>query len=117
MLTKDFQRYEFRCRCGCGFNTVDWELLECLQEIRNLIGQPIGINSGARCFAHNVAVDGKPKSYHLKGQAADIRSALGSEKLYEIIDNIWPLKYGLIRYRNFAHFDVRAQIYRKINWA
>lgn len=117
MLTEHFQRYEFRCRCGCGFNTVDWELLECLQKIRTLIGQPIIINSGARCFAHNVAVEGRAKSYHLKGQAADIRARIGSEKLYDIIDDIWPLKYGLKRYRNFVHFDVRSGIYRKINWA
>ena len=49
-LTENFDSSEFRCKCGCGKG--DWlmapELVQGLQELRELIGQPIVINSAYR---------------------------------------------------------------------
>ena len=44
-----------------------------LEEVRNLLGNPIIINSAYRSPAVNAAVGGKPTSQHCLGLAADIR--------------------------------------------
>ena len=50
--------------------------MECLDDIREQYGLPLYITSGYRCPELNRKVDGKEKSQHLTGQAADIN--LGS---------------------------------------
>lgn len=45
-----------------------------MQEIRNLLGTPIKINSGYRCKQLNLAVGGDEKSYHMAGLACDFVS-------------------------------------------
>ena len=42
-----------------------------MQEIRNLLGYSIRINSGYRCLELNRAVGSKDTSQHIKGQACD----------------------------------------------
>lgn len=42
-----------------------------MQEIRNLLGFPIKINSGYRCLELNRAVGSKDTSQHILGQACD----------------------------------------------
>lgn len=42
-----------------------------IQEIRNIVGRPVKITSGFRCFELNLAVGGQPTSYHLSGCAID----------------------------------------------
>lgn len=44
---------------------------EQLEAVRALLGVPVHISSGYRCFALNTAVGGAPKSAHLLGLAAD----------------------------------------------
>ncbi len=67
-----FKRSEFACKCGCGFDTVDAELLAILVNLRRHYGQPITIHSGCRCQKHNKAVGGVINSQHLIGRAADV---------------------------------------------
>ena len=31
-LTRNFSRNEFKCKCECGFDTVDYELVTILQD-------------------------------------------------------------------------------------
>lgn len=45
-----------------------------LDALREHLGKPIKILSGYRSVAANLAVQGAPNSYHLRGQAADIIS-------------------------------------------
>jgi uncharacterized protein YcbK (DUF882 family) len=117
-LTDNFSRWEFACRCGCGFNTVDYELVTKLQEIRSRIAYPVTVTSGSRCVAHNTAVDGKPRSYHLVSKAADIQAPpMDPTALWNLIDGMFPLRYGLERYRTFVHFDVRTGMYRSFDWS
>lgn len=42
-----------------------------LEDIRDLLDQPMHINSGYRCPALNKAVGGAPNSQHMTGNAAD----------------------------------------------
>ena len=58
-----FDDYEFSCNCsrheqdGLGHNVldhiIDKRLVDLLDAIRERIGQPITVNSGFHCGAHN----------------------------------------------------------------
>ena len=75
-LTKNFTKSEFECPCGCGQQSVDTELAEKLQLIRDKVNRPLKITSGYRCITHNAskAVGGSPNSKHRYGMAADWRT-------------------------------------------
>ena len=45
-----------------------------LDPLREAYGKPIVVSSGYRCPELNKAVKGAPKSQHVKGEAADIRT-------------------------------------------
>lgn len=113
MLSEYFDRSEFACKCGCGFDTVDVELLRVLEKVRHHFGQPITITSGCRCSDHNKKVGGTPTSQHLLGRAADIS-----------VKNVLPpvvqahlegryKGYGIGKYNDFTHIDTRGQ---KARW-
>jgi len=70
-ITKNFDREEFTCKCGCGYDTINSNLVHRLQVIRDIIRVPIIILSGCRCQKHNKAVGGKVASLHLTADAAD----------------------------------------------
>lgn len=71
-ISKDFNRKEFACADGCGFNGISQALVDTVQTIRDTVGVPVVINSGCRCHKHNRAVGGVANSSHLDGLAADI---------------------------------------------
>ena len=75
-LTKNFTRKEFQCPCGCTQQSVDTELAEKLQTIRDKVGRELKVTSGYRCLIHNAskAVGGSPSSKHCYGMAADWRA-------------------------------------------
>jgi len=107
-LTKNFSREEFACKCCCGLDTVDWELVDKLQRLRDVVGVPIAISSGARCDAHNATIGGSPTSQHLVGKAADCHfpDYVNLESVYGIAKQIGFR--GIGRYPEFLHLDVRA---------
>jgi uncharacterized protein YcbK (DUF882 family) len=74
-MTKNFSRKEFACKCGCGEDGIEAELVRMLQVARCEAEAPLTINSGCRCEAHNAASGSKPTSSHIKGLAVDIRAA------------------------------------------
>lgn len=71
-ITPNFKKSEFDCKCGCGFNDIDYTLVKKLQEVRDEIGHPIKITSGCRCPDHNKAEGASDFSSHVTGFAADI---------------------------------------------
>lgn len=71
-LSKNFNRSEFTCQCGCGHDRVSQVLVDLLQELRDLLDRPLVIHSGCRCETHNRAVGGVSNSAHITGEAADI---------------------------------------------
>lgn len=110
---KNFTRSEFACKCGCGFDTVDYKLVEILDEIRDHFDAKMTVNSGCRCEPHNTAVDGTPKtatstgSLHMYGRAADV-----------VVEGIPPAIVaalaiqmhvpGVGEYSTFTHIDTRS---------
>ena len=107
-LSAHFDRSEFACSCGCGFDTADTDLLFMLEVLREKFGVPIKINSAARCPSHNEAVGGAKNSQHLYGRAADIHVAgVDPSDVQAYFNNIWPDEYGMGRYNQFTHIDSR----------
>jgi len=128
-VSQHFRRGEFACKCGCEQVAVDVELICCLEIIRNELNKlfqelvVIEITSGNRCKKHNRTVGGATGSKHLYSIACDFKAwrkmdngqtdLVESQVLYDMIDNIWPDRYGLGLYSNRVHFDVRKQ---KARW-
>lgn len=110
MLSENFSRRELECRCGCGFDDVDPKLIDALQKLRDMIGQPIHVLSGCRCERHNRNVGGTKDSYHKKGMAADISCRwLTPAELKEYARRVPAFEEGGIGlYKGFLHVDVRG---------
>lgn len=107
-LTKNFNKEEFACKCGCGFDEVDMELVNVLQDVRDHFGQPVRITSACRCAEHNKDVGGAERSKHLLGIASDIVVAKTSHRLVQdYLEGKYPDTYGIGRYKTFTHIDVR----------
>jgi uncharacterized protein YcbK (DUF882 family) len=110
-LTRNFSRFEFACKCGCGFDTVDFELVNYLQQSSDFFEKRTTITSGCRCPAHNKNVGGEPLSWHLRARAADhVVHDIPPHIVYEFLDSIGVP--GLIMYDNFVHADTRSGWYR-----
>lgn len=104
-----FRRSEFACKCGCGLDTVDAELLNVLSGIRANFNTEIIINSGCRCRDHNAFVGGRAKSQHLISRAADIVvTGVLPVIVAEYLDSKYPDCYGIGRYASFTHIDTRS---------
>ncbi|MGH1470153.1 MAG: D-Ala-D-Ala carboxypeptidase family metallohydrolase [Cellvibrionaceae bacterium] len=110
----NFSRSEFACKCGCGFDTADTELVYLLNKIRFHFNAPIRINSGARCKTHNKKEGGKHTSQHLIGRAADIVvSGASPIEVADYAETLIPNHGGIGRYISFTHIDTRAN---KARW-
>lgn len=108
MLSKNFSRSEFACRCGCGFDTVDAELIEVLQSVRDYFDAPVTPESGCRCERHNIAVGGSQNSLHKIGRAADIKVAgVEPAEVQDYLETIMSAG-GIGRYKTFTHVDTRS---------
>ena len=76
-LTKNFNKSEFECKCGCEMPEA--VLLEVtrlaneLQHIRDFIHKPMNLTNAYRCPEHNKEVGGVSNSQHILGKAADIQ--------------------------------------------
>lgn len=106
MISEHFARSEFACKCHCGFNTVDAQLLEYLEKIRTHFNAPVTVNSGCRCPGYNKGIGGAKKSQHMFGRAADITVAgVAPVHVADYAESIGVPGVG--RYKNFTHIDSR----------
>jgi len=127
-ISTNFSRHEFACQCGCGFDTVDAELVNKVLEptrahFSNLYFHMqirMKITSGCRCYKHNLAEGGSDGSYHKKGQAADwylyddlTGWKVPEEDVYAYLEETYPMAYGIGRYKNRNHTDIRPY---KVRW-
>ena len=113
MLSKNFSRSEFRCRCGA--EGISFALVEILQKVRDAVG-PMRINSSMRCPYHNNEAGGSPKSSHLIGLAVDIHCD-NSLKRYKLISNL--IKQGIRRIgirSDFIHCDMDENKSQDVIW-
>lgn len=110
-LTKNFDSYEFYCKCGCGSTPSYLQMLcmaNMLQRLRDLINEPIYITSACRCHEHNSAVGGVTNSQHLTGNACDITTDnLSAYALSRYCMLIGFKHIGVYNDDNFVHVDLR----------
>jgi len=104
-ITRNFSRKEFACKCKCGADYIDINLVNRLQVIRDILNTPIIVHSGVRCESHNAKVGGKPHSLHLAGQAADW-SVDDLEKFMQAGKLLKNWSGGYHQYETFFHCDV-----------
>ena len=107
-LSKNFTSEEFACKCGCGYDTPDPELVRMLQTARDLYGKPITITSGCRCIKHNRNVKGASNSAHISGMAADIATPTGAAR-YELLKALMSAGFeriGINFAQRFLHVDI-----------
>ena len=111
MLSSNFSRQEFKCKCcKCDYDTVDAELIEVLQSLRGHFNSPIKVTSGNRCYEHNAIVGGSANSYHVRGRAADIQvEGVSPSTVQDHLKLTYPDKFGIGSYRSFTHIDTRTK--------
>lgn len=108
MLNKYFKRKEFACKCGCGTDMIDYELVNVVTDVREHFGKPVVITSGHRCSSYNQRVGGAKASKHVLGIAADIKvTGVSPSVVANYLEDKYHNKYGIGRYNSFTHIDVR----------
>lgn len=111
-LRNNLSRYEFTCKCAddCGYEAVDTELADAIQDGCDYFDTSVTINSGNRCPAHNEAIGGHPNSYHMKSMAADVVYKDVSPKLVAAyFRRKYVGRYGIGEYNTFTHIDVQTK--------
>lgn len=112
-LSAHFWRKEFACKCGCGLDTVDYELLLVLEEIRAQFGRKVYVTSGCRCEKYNKEIKGYPRSKHLVCKAADIVvDGVDPVDVADFAETLLVRRGGIGRYESFTHVDVRDNMAR-----
>ena len=109
-LSANLSRSEFKCQCGaCDYDTVDIELVDVVQDVRDHFNSPVTITSGNRCIIHNLKIGGAKSSYHVRGRAADIQvDGVSPSEIQEYLKAKYPDKYGIGSYNTFTHIDTRT---------
>ena len=116
-LSTNFSRAEFACKCGCGFDAINLDLVTKLQILRNELGTSIKVHSGCRCPAHNQAQGGKPDSEHLTGEGADLE-CVGSAARYEMKKAIYSRRLfnRIGNGDSFIHVGVSKTLPNNVEW-
>lgn len=108
---KHFKKSEFTCKCGCGLNNIQLEVVKIADEVREHFGSPAIVTSGTRCEKHNKEVGGVSNSRHLKGKAIDMY--VQNVSWYDLLAYLRKLEQkGKIRYcyhinnSDCCHFNI-----------
>ncbi len=95
---------------------MDKTLLEMLDEVREIVGEPIIITSGFRTPAHNEAVGGAENSSHLKGLAVDIACDNSIDR-FDLINCLLDVGFSRIGVaKTFIHADIDPDKSNGVMW-
>ena len=115
-LSKNFVLNEFACKDGSKTITIDYELIDKLQQLRDKVNKPISITSGYRSVAYNKKCGGIATSNHLLGKAADIKITRMTPLEVARLADAFGFK-GIGVYPTFTHVDVQGSTNgKKIYW-
>lgn len=129
-MKRNFTREEFTCECGCGFDTVDFELMDMLEDGRSHFTKKYGkvkceITGPNRCKEHNEVVQKKyvknyvpfsSKTTHIEAKAADHKYyywkdikwvQIEPKEVYDYYDAKYLTSAGVGLYSNRVHLDSR----------
>lgn len=128
-LSRNLLRHEMACKCGCGFNTADVELVgavqECVDHFQALDPNAViklHVNSGSRCPKYNATIPGaSDDSQHLYGRALDFylydkandNKRIDPNDVADYLEKQYPTKYGVGRYSGWVHFDTKTGVARR----
>lgn len=131
-LTRNINRKEVACKCGCGFDTADIKTVNAIQSLcdyyRGNGNNKVTIifNCFCRCKKHNDALreeyfktGGKSgentaiDSQHIYGRGADIRLYVNGEQIspldvFNYFDKYYP-RFSIHAYATFTHVDSRTK--------
>lgn len=108
-ISKNFDKSEFMCKCGCKKSLYNERFLEKLQTLRDYIKTPITVSSGYRCSKHDKAVGGTGYGTHTLGIAADITAkGMTSKQLAFAAESLGFGGIGLIDSK-YVHVDMRDE--------
>jgi uncharacterized protein YcbK (DUF882 family) len=115
MKSRHFKQEEFQCSCGkCDGGSVNDKVIVIAELIRTHFGRPVKITSGYRCESHNKEIGGTKNSQHVLGTAIDVVvKDVEAIEVYNFIDFLFPNSFGIGKYQNFTHIDVRE---KKARW-
>ena len=100
----NFSYDECKCSC-CGLVDVSSDLLDLLQEARNILG-PLQLTSFYRCPSHNDSVSSTgPTGPHTTGKSCDIHVS-NSQHRKLLIDYFTNKVTGLGIAKSFIHIDI-----------
>jgi uncharacterized protein YcbK (DUF882 family) len=107
---KEFAQKDYQC----DEVLIDSELIKVLEDVRTNFKMPVIITSGYRTPEYNKKIGGVKNSQHTKGTAADIKvKTVPASEVQRYLNRKYPDKYGIGRYENFTHIDVRE---KKARW-
>jgi zinc D-Ala-D-Ala carboxypeptidase len=118
--TKNFTPAEVACKCGCG-KLPEQSFMELVQILRDVVGFPFKVTSGARCSTYNQKVSTTgPEGPHTTGRAIDI--AVYGERALKLIraalmsgiTGIGVMQHGPIEKR-FIHLDDLPAAHKRPN--
>lgn len=111
-----FKKDEFSCKCGCGLNNINLNLVADLEIARKRSMIPFVINSACRCINHNHDIKGSITSSHLKGVAVDIKIDSSSDR-YKIVRSLIDSGFNRIGvYEDFIHVDIDSSKIHNVIW-
>jgi uncharacterized protein YcbK (DUF882 family) len=103
-IAKNFSVSEFKCKCGCGLNSISAAVVVSMQAIRDGAGAAVIVESGLRCRYRNSMVSsvkgqtpytkgwlGDPSaSDHTRGEAVDFRvSGWSQDKTFAFLKSLY----------------------------
>ena len=115
-VSRNFDRSDFLCRCAvCAVDPTvlpctKTEVINALQDMRDLFGQPLVVDRGVSSKTHNAAIGGSSDSRHLPQHADAIDLACNSsEQAYRIVRSCILLgKFTFIEVSpKHIHLDMR----------
>lgn len=104
---KHFKKSEFRCRCGCGADSMEEKLIKNADKVREHFGVPMNVTSGRRCSSHNARVGGVSNSRHLSGKAMDFSvSGFSASSVLDYVQKLPDIRYAYAIDSQHVHMDI-----------
>lgn len=116
-ISDNFYLSEFNCKDGTVVPSVYMDnvckLAEQLEIVRDVVREPIRINSSYRHTEYNKRIGGSTRSQHLTASAVDITiDNMNADEVYRLLNQmaIDGLIHngGLGKYNSFTHYDIRT---------
>ena len=103
---RNFKEEEFMMGNENVFHMMDEKLLRLLDQLRDLVREPLKINSSYRSPTYNEKIGGSKGSKHMEGIAVDI-SCTNSTLRHKIVCEATSLGFTVGVAKTFIHLDIR----------